>query len=138
MAITGPAAVVLLVARVCFGGVIAFTGLNHFTDSSSLAAYADSKGVPAPTLAVYASGVLLAVGGLAVVSGVFAGVGALAIAAFLLVTTPLMHDFWAVPDDQRQDELNQFLKNAALFGGSLVFLAVSFQSWGYAGGLGLV
>ncbi|MFC6989591.1 DoxX family protein [Haloplanus sp. GCM10025708] len=138
MAITGTAAVALLVARVCFGGVLVFTGLNHFTDPSSLAAYAESKGVPAPKFAVYASGVLLVAGGLAIVAGVYAGVGALLSAAFFLVATPTMHDFWAVPEDQRQDEMNQFLKNAALFGGSLVFFAVSYQSWGYAAGIGLV
>jgi putative oxidoreductase len=48
-----------------------------------------------------------------------------------------MHDFWAVPDDQVQEEMTQFLKNVALTGGTLALLAVGGQSWPYALGFSL-
>jgi len=60
---TAAADVVLLVARVLFGGVLAFMGLNHFTNGDEMAEYAEMKGVPAAGLAVPASGGLLVFGG---------------------------------------------------------------------------
>ncbi|MFB6177475.1 MAG: quinol oxidase, partial [Halobaculum sp.] len=54
---------------------------------------------------------------------------ALAVAAFLVVSAVLMHDFWAVPEEQQQDEMTQFLKNAALAGGALAFLAIGGTQW---------
>jgi hypothetical protein len=48
-----------------------------------------------------------------------------------------MHDFWAVPDAETEAEMTQFLKNAALFGASLLFLAVGDQAWGFAVDVGL-
>ena len=51
--------VVFLLARVVFGGVLAFTGLNHFMDVEGMAGYAEFKGLPAPKLSVLGSGGLL-------------------------------------------------------------------------------
>ena len=68
---TGPfvspgSAELFLLARVLFGGVLAFMGLNHFTGLDDMAGYAGSKGVPAPRLAVAFTGGLLVLGGLSV------------------------------------------------------------------------
>lgn len=137
--IDGPfAGELFLVARVLFGGIIAFMGLNHFLDLETTAGYAEMKGVPAPTLSVLLSGVVLVLGGLGVALGLFPALAAGSLAVFLLVTTPLMHDFWAVPDDQQQSELTAFMKNVGLFAGTLVVLAVSTLEWPYALGIGLV
>ncbi|MFB6304005.1 MAG: DoxX family protein [Haloferacaceae archaeon] len=128
-----------LVGRVLFGGVLAFMGLNHFQQPEGLAGYAESKGVPAPTLAVYGSGALLVLGGLSLAAGVYPVVGALAVAAFFVVTTPWIHDFWNVEDpDQRQQQMTQFLKNAALLGGALVLFALTAADWPFSAGLGLL
>jgi len=129
--------VVLLVARLLFGGVVAFMGLNHFLATDGMVEYATHKGLPAPRAAVLGSGAALVAGGLAVVTGVFALVGAALVAGFLLVAAVTMHDFWAVPDDRRQDELTQFLKNVALAGGALALGAVATQPWAFSAGVGL-
>jgi uncharacterized membrane protein YphA (DoxX/SURF4 family) len=134
---TAGAAELFLVARVLFGGVLAFMGLNHFSSAEQLAPYAEAKGLPAPTASVYASGGLLVVSGVSVVLGVYPVVAAGALATFLLVSAVTMHDFWAVPDDQAQDEMTGFLKNVALAGGALALLAVAGTSWPYSVGLAL-
>lgn len=126
-----------LVARVLFGGMIAVTGLNHFLDLENTAGYAEMKGVPAPSLSVIVTGVLLVFGGLGVALGLFPALAAGAIALFLLVATPMMHDFWAVPEDQQQAEMTSFLKNVGLFAATLALLAVSTLEWPYALGVGL-
>jgi len=126
-----------LLGRVLFGAVLAFTGLNHFSDVDRMAGYAEAKGLPAPRLSVLLSGGTLIFGGLGIALGAFPAVAAGAIAAFLVVSTPTMHDFWAVPDDQRESELTSFLKNATMLGAALAFLALSGTAWPYAVGIGV-
>jgi putative oxidoreductase len=137
MAITGAEGAVLLVARVLVGGTLAFMGLNHFMQTDGMAGYAESKGVPAPKLAVRFSGGQLVFGGVLLAAGAYPAIGAGALALFFVVATPLMHNFWAVPEDQQQDEMTQFLKNVALLGASLGFLVITSQEWAYAVGIGL-
>ncbi|NIB98952.1 DoxX family protein [Halobacterium sp. R2-5] len=127
--------VVLLVGRVLFGGVLAFMGLNHFMQLEAMTGYAQHKGLPAPKLSVLASGLVLVLGGLSVVIGVLPVVGAAALAAFLVVSALTMHDFWAVPEDQQQDEMTGFLKNIGLAGGALAVAAYATTGWGYSVGV---
>jgi uncharacterized membrane protein YphA (DoxX/SURF4 family) len=138
MAITGLEGAVLLVGRVLFGGVLAFMGLNHFLNREQMAGYAAFKGLPAPGLSVVASGALLVLAGLAIVTGIYPFVAAVALAAFLVVSALLMHDFWAVPEDQAQDEMTGFLKNLTAAGGALAFAAVAGQGWSLSVGLSLL
>jgi uncharacterized membrane protein YphA (DoxX/SURF4 family) len=127
----------LFVGRLLFGGVLAFTGVNHFLDLDDMTGYAAAKGLPAPRFAVIASGVMLVLGGIGIVLGAYPTLAAGAIAVFLVVATPKMHDFWNAPDDQQQTEMTQFLKNAALLGAALAFLVLGGETWNYAVNVGL-
>ncbi|WP_410764775.1 DoxX family protein [Haloferax sp. DFSO60] len=129
--------VAFLLARVLFGAVIAFMGLNHFMNVDQMTGYAEMKGLPAPRLGVVFSGGMLVFGGLGIAIGAFPTLAAGAVALFMLVSTPLFHDFWAVPEDQQQSEMTNFLKNVVILGGSLTFLALSSGTWSYALGVGL-
>lgn len=138
MAVEGPlTAEILLLGRLLFGGVLAFMGLNHFTNVDAMAGYGESKGLPAPRFAVVASGVTLVLGGLGVVFGVFPVLAAGALATFLVVSAVTMHDFWAVPEEQQQTEMTGFLKNVALAGAALALLALGGDQWAYALNVGL-
>jgi putative oxidoreductase len=130
---------VFLLARLLFGGVLAFMGLNHFMDIEGMAGYAEMKGLPAPTFSVVASGAMLVLGGLAIITGAFVVLGAGAIAVFLLASAVVMHDFWTVEDEQQQQtEMTQFLKNVSLAGAGLAFLGLASLPWPYAVDMGLV
>ena len=93
--------------------------------------HTESKCVPAHKFAVAGSGTMLVVGGLSVVACAFPLVGSALLVAFFVGTTPKMHDFWNAGEDERQNEMNHFLKNTALLGGSLAFVALSTQGWAY-------
>ena len=134
---TGLAAILLLAGRVIFGGLLAFQGLNHFMNTEQMTGYAQAKGLPAPKFGVVASGVLLVAGGLAIVLGVYPAIAAGAVAVFLLASAVIFHDFWAVPEEQAQDEMVNFLKNVELAGAALVVLAISGEAWAYTVGIGL-
>ncbi len=133
----GLAGIVLLVGRIIFGGLLVFQGLNHFMNVGEMAGYAAVKGLPAPEFGVIASGVLLVAGGLAIVLGVFPAIAAGAVALFLLVSAVIFHNFWAVPEEQAQDEMVNFIKNVELAGAALFVLAISGEAWAYTVGIGL-
>lgn len=135
---TAGSAEAFLLARILFGGVIAFFGLNHFMNAEEMIGYAEFKGVPAASLAVPFTGGMLLFGGVGIAAGVAPAVAAGAVIGFLLVTTPLMHDFWAVDADQQQDEMINFLKNVGLLGAALGFLALAAVQWPYAVGVSLL
>lgn len=125
--------IAFLLGRILIGGVLAFMGLNHFQQTDSLAGYAESKGVPAPKLSVLASGLMLVVGGLSIVLGLFPIVGAALLVLFHVVVTPKMHDFWNVEDpEQRQNEMTSFLKNAVMTGAALLIVAIGGANWPYS------
>lgn len=127
-----------LLGRLLFGGVLAFMGINHFADLEAMSGYAEFKGLPAPRFSVVASGVLLVLGGIGIVVGVYPVVTAGALAVFLLVSAVTMHDFWSVEDpEEKQSEMTGFLKNLYGAGAALTLLAVGGTAWPYALGTGL-
>jgi len=129
--------VALLLGRVLFGSVLAFMGLNHFMQADEMAGYADAKGLPSPRLAVLGSGLLLAASGVGIVVGAFPLLAALGLIVFFVVATPTMHDFWRFEGERKQQEMTDFMKNVALLGGSIAFVALSSDTWAYSLGLGL-
>jgi putative oxidoreductase len=138
MAVTGTEGAVLLVGRVLFGGILAFMGLNHFMQYGEMTGYAEFKGLPAPGPAVALSGLVLVLGGLSLITGVYPVVGAALLAGFLVIAAVTMHDFWAVDPEETQDEMTNFLKNVALAGGALAFGAFATEGWAFSVGLGLL
>ncbi|AFO56391.1 MULTISPECIES: DoxX family protein [Natrinema] len=134
---SGLGAGVLLVGRLLFGGLLVYQGLNHFMATDTMAGYAEAKGVPAARFGVVASGVMLVLGGLGIVLGIYPVVAAGMLAVFFVFVTPFMHDFWAVPEDQQQDELIHFMKNVELLGTALLVFVLAGEPWGYALNIGL-
>lgn len=65
----GLGAIGFLIARILFGGLLAFQGLNHFQNADAMSGYAQSKGVPAARAGVLFSGGMLIFGGLGIVLG---------------------------------------------------------------------
>ena len=111
------------IGRALFGGVLAFMAFDNFRDIEGTIAYADANGVPvAGKLVPFASGALLFGGG-ALATGKARPLAAGAIATFFVGVTPGMHDFWNMDDDQREGQQIHFLKNLALLGAALSFLA---------------
>ena len=134
---TAGAAEVFLLGRILVGGLLTFMGLNHFMNSDQMIPYAEMKGLPAPDAAIYFSGGLLVFAGVLLAIGAYPVIAAGAIATFLVASALLMHDFWAVPEDQQQDEMTHFLKNIVMAGWACVLLAIAGTPWPYSVGVGL-
>lgn len=113
----------LLVGRIIFGGFFIVSGINHFTNAGMMSGYAKSKNVPAAYLAVVGTGVMLVLGGLSVLLGLFPVLGLILLIVFLIPTSVLIHNFWTVQDPQaRVAEQVNFLKNLALTGAALALM----------------
>jgi len=110
-------------ARLLFGSGLAALAVRNFTNLEGRIGYADAKGVPkAETLVPVGSGLLLG-GSLGISLWKLPRLSAASVAAFFVGVTPVMHDFWAVDEESRGEELTSFLQNIALLGAALAFLA---------------
>jgi len=118
--------IAFLIGRVIVGLFYLFNGVaGHFMSLDMMAQYTASKGVPAPRLSVIATGLLLVIGGISIITGLYPVVGIAAVAIFLVLAAFIMHNFWTVKEPQaRQMEMTQFLKDLALAGSALMFLAI--------------
>lgn len=122
----------LVIGRLLFGALFLYNGINHFRNLAALTGYARYKKVPSAPAAVVVSGIWLIVSGLSIMLAVRPHVGAAMIAVFLLVASPLMHNYWAAPDDAtRLNDFLNFTKNLALAGGALFALSIP-EPWAYA------
>ena len=117
--------VVALIGRILFVIVFFGSALGHFTQTAAMAGYAAAKGVPSAKAATLGSGVLMVVGGLMLLLGVCADLGALLLVLYLLPTALVMHAFWKETDAQaKQQEMIQFNKDVSLAGGALMFFGL--------------
>lgn len=116
---------VVLVGRILFALTFAGSAIGHLTNTDAMTAYARSKRLPQPRLAVLASGVYILVAALMIALGVWADLAALALVLFLLLTAFIFHAFWQFTDPQtRMQEQIQFFKDLSLAGGALIIFAL--------------
>jgi uncharacterized membrane protein YphA (DoxX/SURF4 family) len=114
-----------VLGRILLGGYFIIGGISHFKSLKMMAGYAQSKGVPMASTAVFLSGLMLLLGGLGILLGVYIGLSVLLLAVFLLVVTFQMHRFWKVEDQgAKMGERINFMKNMALLGAVLMLLAI--------------
>jgi putative oxidoreductase len=85
--------------------------------------YIAGKDLPMPqVLAMVAVAIELG-GGILLLIGWRARWVALLFVVFVLVITPIFHNFWNVPANQVQNQQINFMKNVAIIGGMLMVVA---------------
>ena len=115
--------IVLVIGRVLFALMFVSGGINHFRHAEAMSGYAAFKGVPMPKVSNLGSGVVMLLGGLSVILGVYADLGALVLAIVLLLMAVLMHNFWKADEASKQTETISFFKNVSMAGAGLVMFA---------------
>lgn len=127
----------LLAGRILAAVLLLFNGVNHFLNTGQVTGYAEYKGLPAPQVMVYLSGIVLLATGLSILLGVYPVIGSIVAALFVLVAAVTIHDFWTVEGEDRVNELNHFLKNIGITGGLLALAATGYEVWEYSLEMGL-
>jgi len=105
--------------RFLFALIFLMAGANHFNKQTI--GYAASQGVPLAAIAVPLFGFPAIAGGLSILLGYRAKLGAWLIVLFLVPVSLMMHKFWTVTDPMMaQIQMVLFMKNVSMLGGALL------------------
>ncbi len=109
----------VLLGRILYSAIFIEAGPGHF--SKETIAYAAGHGVPLASIAVPLSGAMAIAGGLSILLGYKARIGAWLLVLFLVPVTLMMHNFWAVSDPMaaRMQQV-MFMKNLSMLGAALL------------------
>lgn len=115
-----------LLGRICISTIFILAAINKVMDYEGTAQYMASKGMTMVPVFLILAGLVEFIGGLFVLLGYRTRLGAILLLLFLIPTTIIFHDFWNQTDmASKHLQLNEFLKNLAIFGGLLYVLCVS-------------
>ena len=110
---------VVVLGRFFFTLIFLMAGANHFNKQTIV--YAASQGVPLAAILVPLSGLVAIAGGLSILLGYRAKLGAWLIVLFLVPVSLMMHKFWTVTDPMMaQLQMILFMKNVSMLGGALL------------------
>jgi putative oxidoreductase len=112
-----------LLGRILLAGMFVLSGYGKIVGFAGTVGNIANKGLPmAEVLAAIA--ILIEVGaGLAILFGWKTRWAALAFMVFLIVITPIFHNFWTVPPEQVMAQQINFMKNVSIFGGMMLLFA---------------
>lgn len=111
----------VLAGRALFSAIFIVSGFTHF--APQMAQYATQLGVPFAPVLVPLSGLMAFAGGLSILLGYRARVGAALVILFLLPVTFMIHAFWNVTDPMMaQVDQAMFFKNLSMLGGALLIV----------------
>lgn len=109
-------------ARAALGLLFLVSGLGKISAFAGVAGWMASAGLPFASALLVLTIVVEVGGGLALVAGFQVRWAALLLALFLIPATVTFHAFWSADAAHFQDQLTQFLKNLAIFGGMLLLV----------------
>lgn len=113
-----------LVARILLAAIFIMSGINKIGGFEGTVGYIASKGLPMPQVLAALTIFIEVVGGIMLVVGWKARWAALAIGAFTLLAAFLFHNYWAMPAEQKMQQMQSFWKNLAIAGGMLMVVAM--------------
>lgn len=112
-----------LIGRLLIGALFVVAGINKVMAVAGTAGYFAKLGFPAPEAMAWLAIVIELGGGLLLILGWKTRWVAWLLVAFVAVATFMAHRFWAVDAAQYANQLNAFLKNIAIIGGLLMYVA---------------
>jgi putative oxidoreductase len=118
---------VVFIGRLLFVLIFLMSGFTHFAKQTI--GFAASQGVPMASVLVPLSGIIALIGGLSILLGYRARLGAWLVAIFLIGVTP-MHKFWGITDPMMQQmQMVMFMKNLTMLGGALLITQFGSGPW---------
>lgn len=115
----------LFLGRLLLGGAFVFAGLRNIQNAAFLTGLMAARGVPQAQLALWAGIVLQIIAGALVMGGLWVAIASAVLVLFLIVATPMFHNFWDYQGPDRAARINGFVGNVALSGGFLTLIAQS-------------
>jgi putative oxidoreductase len=112
--------IVVLLGCVLFAMFFIRSGIAHVRKHEGMMGYARAAGFPFPGIGGWPAGVWLLAGAVSLALGIWADVGSLMIALFLVLAALVLSSVLDDPErGQRQTQAGNFYRNVALLGASL-------------------
>jgi putative oxidoreductase len=115
--------IVPLFGRIMLSSVFILSGISKITGFAMEEGYVVAKHLPLPAVALTIALFIELAGGLALLAGWFAKFAAWIVFLYMIPTTFLFHNFWAMQGMDRYDNTIHFQKNLAIMGGLLILAA---------------
>ena len=112
-----------LVARILLALVFVPSGFSTITGFVETVGYITGQGVPLPEVAAALKIVIELGCGLLVLVGWKTRWAALAFIVFLVVITPIFHNFWTAPEAEKMMQEINFMKNLGILGAFFLLFA---------------
>lgn len=123
----GPAAAL---ARLLLTFIFLSSAANKVMNFGPTTEYMAANGMPIPAVMLVGAIGLLVAGGLGVLLGYKARIGAALLILFLVTATYFFHAFWTFDDPgDRQMQMIQFMKNTGLIGAMLLIIVNGSGPW---------
>lgn len=116
-----------LLGRFLLGAAFVVFGVRNIKNIPRLTAVMEEKGLlPQPRTWMLVGVGIQIVGGAMLALGILPGIGALALAAFVLLAAYLFHPFWEYPEAEQGPHINAWIMNTGLAGAFLIVAANGF------------
>ena len=112
-----------LAGRFLLSLVFLVSGFFKVAGYSQMVGFAAAKGLPLTSVSIACAAAIELLGGLAILTGFHTRIAAWLLLLYLIPTTLLFHNFWALQGMEQQDNMIHFLKNLAIMGGLLTLAA---------------
>jgi len=109
----------MLIGRILLAAVFLVAGARKLMGVAASAGYLAKLGFPAPEIMVWVAIVIEIGGAVLLITGWHARRAAWLLILFVAIATAMAHRFWEFDAAQYNNQLNHFLKNAAIIGGLL-------------------
>ncbi len=103
--------------------IFLLSGFGKVTGFAGTVGYMEAYGMPMASFLLVGAIIFELGGGLSLLLGFKARLGALALIIFTIPATLIFHAFWSVPAEAAMAEQINFLKNIAIIGGLLMVVA---------------
>ena len=115
-------AVAMWVGKVGFVAFFVISGVNHLVNHKAMTAYAQSKRIPLPGVAVVVSGLMMLAGAEMILFFWHPIWGAALLVAFLVPAAFLVHNFWVETDAMmKANQMAHFWKNLTIAAGAVIY-----------------
>jgi putative oxidoreductase len=114
--------VVSLAGRILLSAIFIFSGIGKIAAFSMYTGYAGAR-LPMPSVAIAVAIAVEVLGGLAILVGFQTRIAAWIVFLYLIPTSFVFHNFWALQGAERMNNQIHFFKNVAIMGGLLILAA---------------
>ncbi len=114
---------IIFAGRLLLGGAFVFAGIRNILNTALLTQLMSARGVPQARTMLWLGIVLQIAAGALLIAGIWTALAASGLILFLLVATPMFHNFWDHQGQERAAKINGVVGNIALIGGFLVVIA---------------